>query len=391
MDIDRIFIVKELMKKYLSDKEGFLDLITRKFNIEVDESRLEDYTIINTDLDTPKVELYDKKTNTTYISEYIKNNIDRQIYIKLTILMPTYKLEKLYNTGRKYPIMEKATFDKDEFSVVCERNFDYHIDVFIHDSVDFSVKLLKRLNCDGKEYTQRLLTKKSENNFTNDTFSSSFDQVYTYGHGIYVKENGGQNKCTYIINDNTIYKVRDHKQKDNGVLRGICFENTNEDLTEYFPDKMDINDYPILKEKETTSAMIFSGFQDEAFYSLEIYKNDGNAIIKYHIKENETDNLVENHEFVIPLINPDIITIEEIHTIIASLQNQFNGDKFIDSVLQELLLFSNKINYKMGIYEDENDILNPKLLINQNFDETARRIDENKEEAFKLILNQFKE
>ena len=177
------------------------------------------------------------------------------------------------------------------------------------------------------------------------------------------------------------------------ILSGICFENTNSNLNEYFPLSINPDRYQLIKEKKNTSAMIFIGFSKNSYHSIEIYKNDITIHIKYYeekycSKSLNNDNTV-NKEIDLPLLNTDNISNEEIQIIINELNNQFSNNEFINLISSELINFGKKIDIRKGIIEEESDILNPKLFINQPFDNIAKLVIKNKKEFFELISEQF--
>ena len=96
-----------------------------------------------------------------------------------------------------------------------------------------------------------------------------------------------------------------------------------------------------------------------------------------------------NQELDLPLLNTGDISNEEVQIIINALNSQYSDDEFINLISSELSTFGKKIDVRKGIVEEENDMLSPKLFINQSFNEIAKLIDENKDEIFKLASEQF--
>lgn len=392
--------IKRTYKRYIGerqDEKASLKDVTDFFNISIDESRLEDYTITKIDFNTPSIELIDKKTNTTYISEYtynaeLLNYCGGEVkFNSLLSLSPTHKVESLYYIGDNTPIIEKMTFKDGEYDLVFEREFANRIGLFINNGIQFTIRYLQQLKHKDRNVQQHLLTRIYKDSYSDGKHTGSFEQLYTYGPNLYVKRDDSQDKYTYVKNDKVVYGISEYEQRDNYyILRGICFENTSGNLKDYFPYNMDADNYSALKDEKNISAMIFNGFVEECRHSLEIYKNGSNAIIMYKVRERGFGDIIENQELTIPLLNTGNISSDEIQIILTALQNQYSNDEFINLVSCELLSFGKKIDIRKGIIEEEIDMLNPKLFINRSFGDLAELIANNKEEFFKLISDQFK-
>ena len=395
--------IKRTYKRYTgerTDGEASLKDVANYFNIPIDESRLEDYSINRIDFNVPSIELADKQTNTTYNSAYtynadLLNYSDGQVrFNSLLSVTPTHKIESLYYIGDESPIIEKMTFNDGEFDLVFEREFTNSVDLFINNGIQFAVRYLQQLNHNGRNVQQHLLTRIYKDSYRDGKHTDSFEQFYTYGINHYVKYKDTQDKYAYIKNNGVIYGINEFEQKDNHyILRGICFENTNVNLSDYFPLNMHPDNYSSLSDKKNTSAMIFNGFVGDCRHSIEIYKSDIAAHIKYYVEKRcfDTSNrdIIVNQELDLPLLNTGDISNEEVQIIINALNSQYSDDEFINLISSELSTFGKKIDVRKGIVEEENDMLSPKLFINQSFNEIAKLIDENKDEIFKLASEQF--
>lgn len=401
---DRIEYLKRAIKRTykcyigeIQDENASLKDVTDFFNISIDEARLDDYFITKIDFNTPSLELIDKKTNTTYISEYtykaklLNYYGDEVKFNSLLSLSPNHKVEKLYYIGDTIPIIEKMTFKDGEYDLVFEREFDNSVGLFINNGIRLAIRYLQQMEYKDRNIEQRLLNKIYKDSYKDGKHIESFEQLYTYSPNFYLKRDDSQDKYTYVRNNNVVYGIGELEQReDHHILRGICFENISGNLKNYFPYNMNADNYLGLKDEKNTSAMIFKGFVDKYRHSLEIYKNGSNAIIMYNVIERDFDEIIVNQQLTIPLLNTGNISSDEIQTIITTLQKQYNNDEFINLVLCELLSFGKKIDIRKGLVEEEIDMLNPKLYINKSFDDIAELIDNNKENFFKLIAEQFK-
>lgn len=391
--------IKRTYKRYTGerqDEKSSLKDVADFFNIPIDDSRLEDYTITKIDFNTPSIELLDNKTYTTYISKYTDNAELLNYYgggirfNSLLTLTPTHKIDSLYYIGDKTPIIEQMAFKDGEYDLVFEREFANSAGLFRNNGIMFTIRYLQRLNHNNRNVQQHLLTRIYKDSYSDGKHIGSFEQLYTYGPNLWVKRNDSQDKYTYIKNNNVVYGISEFEQRDNhNILRCICFENTNGGLEDYFPYNMDAYNYPALKDKNNVSAMIFYGFTEDSSHSLEIYKNDSSARINYTVRERGYGDIIVNQELTIPLLNTGNISSDEIQIILTTLQNQYSDDEFINLVSCELTSFGNKIDIKNGVVQEENDMLSPKLFINKSFDEIGKIIDKNKDEFFKLISEQF--
>lgn len=75
---DRIEYLKTIIKKtykcYIGERIGdcaTLSDVGKFFNIPIDKERNEDYILKDINFDLPSIEIFDKKTNTSYKAEYI--------------------------------------------------------------------------------------------------------------------------------------------------------------------------------------------------------------------------------------------------------------------------------------------------------------------------------
>ena len=403
---DRIDYIKEKLKETykrytgeITDQKASIKNVADYFNIPVDESRLEDYIINRIDFNTPSIKLSDKKNKTTYISEYtydanlLNYSGVQKKFNSLLSLTPTHKTESLYYIGDKNPIIENMTFNDGEFDLVFERKFGNKIEASDKNSIQFTIRYSQQLKYEDRNVKQQLLTKIYKI-YSDKKNKDSLEQLYTYDINNYVEYNYKKDKYTYVKNNGIIYGINELEINDKKFfLSGICFENTNSNLNKYFPLNMNPDRYQLIKEKKNTSAMIFTGFSENSYYSIEIYKNDITLHIKYyeenHCSKSLNNDNTENKEIDFPLLNTGNISNEEIQIIINELNSQFSNNEFINLISNELVTFGKKIDIRKGIIEEESDILNPKLFIEKPFDDIAKLINKNKKEFFDLISEQF--
>ena len=390
-------LIKRTYKRYVGErKDGTASLkdVASFFNIPIDESREEDYEINKINFEKPFLELIDKKTNTTYISEYTSDakllnyysGYDLK-YNCLKTITPTHQTESLYYIGDEKPIIEKMTFKDGDYDLEFEREYPNRIGLFINNGIQFTISYSKKIKHKERDIDQILLTKiYKEYNYEKNY--DTFEHFYTYGPTYRIKRDDSQEKYTYINNNNIIYGISELSQRDYDYnIMGICFEKTNVNIDDYFPMNMNAKNYPALKNKNNSSAMIFNGYIKGSRHLIEIYKNGNEAVVNYTIKEN---NETINEEFIIPLINIGNITSAEIQIIITELQDKYSNNDFIALISNELMKFKDKIDIMNDLIKEDYDLLNPKLYIYRSFSEIAKIVDNNYEELFKLASEQFK-
>lgn len=393
---------KEAYKRYTSkiqDEEVSLKNVTDLFDIAIDESRLEDYTITKIDFDGssifdgPSIELEDKKTNTTYISEYTYDDelsyrygLDIGWKKSISLLSPsrTYKFESLYNIGEDKPIIERITFKYGDYDLVFEKFYPYKRKI-IHDATTFTISYLQHLKHKEGDDRQILLTRAYEESDSHGRWPSSFEQSYTYKDYIHVLSPNGQYKHAYIKKDRVVYYIRENKSGDkNYKLKGFCFENTSGYLKDYCGCIVDDKYFQKLNAEGNTSVMKFKGYlglDKGQKHFLDIYKNGDIITIMYDVRDSDVK---------MGALNTGNISNAEIQEIVEELQDQYSNDEFINLVSRELLSFGKKIDIRKGVVKEEMDKLNPKLFIEKPFSEIAELIGNNMEEYFELISNQFK-
>lgn len=401
--------IKRTYKRYIgerTDEKATLTDVAKFFNIPIDESRLTDYQIIKIDFKEPSIEILDTQTDTTFTANYTSNadllncSGGKVRFISLISTNPQRKLESLSYIGDETQIITKITFSENEYDLIFEKEMPHSISFFSNSGEKFVVRYLKNMNYENQNVQQFLLTKifssrYSENSYVN--FDDSFEQFFTYGLGQhYVERRDDQDKYAYIRNNNLIYGVNKLEKKDTcHYMYGICFESTKMNTKDYFPYNLRAEDYSILNDDKTNSAIIFKGGTGDAHHhSLEIYKTDETTHLKYYVKRNyydecaHTETLVDQ-QFDLPILNVGNISSEELHSIIATLQEQFKEDDFIRLVSDELKTFGMKMDIRKGFVQEELNPLSPKLLLDKTFDEIQDLVIANKNDYFSLISEQF--
>ena len=161
--------IKRTHKQYIrerKDGEASIKDVAKFFNIPIDERRMEDYSITEIDYKRPSIEVIDRKTETTYISEYTNDARLLNYYASgepqfnsLIAITPTHKTESLYYIGSENPIIEKLTFTEGEYNLEFEREFPNSVGLFRNDGIQLIISYIQNINYKERNVEQRLLTK----------------------------------------------------------------------------------------------------------------------------------------------------------------------------------------------------------------------------------------
>ena len=396
---DKIEILKKNYKMYLqkNDIKLFLLNVEKFFNIPIDKTRLEDYSINKFDYNTPSIEITDKKNNIYYIASYtgdakLLNYISKIQFNNVISISPLRKEEILYYIGSKTPIITKMTFINGDFELTFEREMANSVGLFTINENRMAIRYLQNTICDGRNIKQPLFAKIYSNNNKNE----AFEQTYTYSPINFIEWNNTQNKYTYIKNNSVIYGINIMKIENCcNYLHGICFENTNISTNDYFPLNMNSNNYPLLSKSGIKSAMILNFRTENGIYhSLQVYKEKNLTKILFHSKKFQRLNkhnkkTTINKEYSLPNLSDGTISNEEIQNILLFLQSKIKDDIILNIISNELNAFGNKIDSRKKIIPETFDPLDPKIFINKSFEEICYLINKNKNNYFKLIQEQF--
>ncbi len=396
--------IKRTYKRYTGErtdgKATLLD-VAKFFNIPVDESRTEDYSIKKIDYNTPSIEIKDEKNDITYNAIYtgnadLLNFSGAKKFNSVISTSPLRTEESLYYIGGETPIITKMTFTDGEHELVFEREMANSVGMFVNNGVKMAIRYLQDVVYDGRNVKQPLFNRIHKNSYRNEQFDGVFEQTYTYGPHRFIKWDDSQDKYAYIRNNNVIYGINELEQK--GLchyMRGICFESTNVSASDYFPLNMYAKDYPLLSEDNIKSAMMFRiGTGDAIHHSLQVYKsNDCISIIfhseKHHYEGDYRVETIANEEYGLPNLSDGTISSGEIQNILSSLQARLGDNEALGVISNELNAFGAKIDIRKGIVQEELDPLSPKLFIDKSFDEICALVSANKDDYFRLISEQF--
>ncbi len=398
--------IKRTYKRYMeetADKKATLLDLAKFFNIPVEESRIEDYVVKSFDEVTPFIEIVDERNATSYTATYTGNaellNFSGPMQFNCVIsTSPIRKEEVLYYIGSEAPIITRMTFTEGEYELVFEREMPNSVGgIFFNDGIKMAVRYLQNLVYDGKNVKQSLLNKIYENSYRNEKIDDTFEQIYTYGRPRFVKWNGSQDKYISWKDNHVIYGINELNQEGfSNYLYGICFESTNVPIRDYFPLNLREKDYPLLKDEDIYSAMIFRfGQGDGIHHSFQAYKDKEAIRVMYHSekrhygKNDYHKEILADEEYRLPILSEGTITSQEIKTISSSLQARLGSNANLDIMLNELNTFGTKMDIKNGTVQEEFDPLSPKHFIHQSFDEICHLISTNKEKYFQLISEQF--
>lgn len=412
--------IKRTYKRYIGERtDGNATLIDvlKFFNISIDESRIEDYKISKIDYNTPSIEVFDTKDSTLFAAKYTSNadllnySGGEVRFIKLSSVNAKRRIDSLFYIGNETPIIEKMTFTNGNYDLVFEREMPNSVGVFSSDGIKFVVRYLQNLEYDGRNVQQQLLAKIFTNKYNDEEPSSTFEQEYTYSSNNYVIKKDSQDKYAYMSNGNVIYGINEFEQEDICYyLNGICFENSNVDVSRYLPFRIKSDD-PIFSLIMQRSIIIFKGGTDDAIHHNftiskigDLENNEDkqgyNIYLNYEAIKwehfNDENGMPQHKKVVVASktsryskIENGNVTSSEIKNIIDDLDTEFKDNTFIQLVINELQTFANKMDIQKGISQEKLDPLSPKLFINKSFDEICALVSPNQDDYFKLVAEQF--
>ena len=412
--------IKRTYKRYIGErtdgKATIVDVL-KFFNISVDTTRLEDYDIESIDYNMPSIKVVDKKDNTTVTSKYTEdakllNYSGNTKFINVIITNPNYRIESLYYTNSTIPIISQLTFIKDDYELTFEKERENYFGFGISADTRFVIRYKKNIKEGRKKGKQSLLTK-----IYQIKDSNTFEQDYTYDLQHLINYNDRQNKYCYNEFGTIIYGINNIEIKDKlHQFNGVCFEKINKEFRRYLPYNINEKDFTRYFNKNVCkSAIIFTGSTDEGIHHfLTISKNktsnndntlttDDNIHLKYEAikwksitKEDGIPDqekvIIAKKELQVAKINDDNISSLEIQSILEQLTAKENEDIdniFIQTVINELMNFINKLEIQKGFKEEPIDELSPKEFINKTFEEIYTLVSNDKDKFFDLISNQF--
>lgn len=413
-------VIKRTYKRYIGErtdgKATIVDVL-KFFNISIDTTRLEDYDIESIDYNIPSIKVVDKKDNTTVTSKYTEdakllNYSGNTKFINVIITNPNYRIESLYYTNSTIPIISQLTFIKDDYELTFEKERENYFGFGISADTRFVIRYKKNIKEGRKTGKQSLLTK-----IYQIKDSNTFEQDYTYDLQHLINYNDRQDKYCYNEFGTIIYGINNIEIKDKlHQFNGVCFEKINKEFRSYLPYNINEKNFTRYFNKNVCkSAIIFTGSTDEGIHHfLTISKNktsnndntlttDDNIHLKYEAikwksitKEDGIPDqekvIIAKKELQVAKINDDNISSLEIQSILEQLTAKENEDIdniFIQTVINELMNFINKLEIQKGFKEEPIDELSPKEFINKTFEEIYTLISNDKDKFFDLISNQF--
>ena len=393
-------------------KRKFMGLIAAKFNIVLEESRLEDYEFRFFDPKKLNVEIEDTRTGAVYSSKIINEADILDVrgtgvkYNNWKMVSPRYKLEKLFHLSSKSPvisykspIVERLTFSEGEYDLVFEKQKPYHIDVR-KNGISLIIKYVKRFECDGQVYDCDLLTRTYTERLIGENKGYS-EHLCACAPSKVIPCDNSLDEETEVVKDSVAYtfceSVYPSVEENNHDILGICLENAQVDIINYLPVNFycDPSLLPIshyahtssLNAEGTISGIIIYGGVDN-YNLLEIHKTKECIGVRYVVSDMNL-NVITNREFNISNQNLGTICPSEIAEVIGVLNNEYSDDEFIRLATVKLENFSERISIRKGQLREVCDGLDPKLLLYKTMGEIATTVLANKDAYFDLARSKF--
>lgn len=395
-------IEKLKTKIKLSYEKGNLKELAECFNIPVDESRLDDYSIV--DFNYVSLQVFDKKNNVVYSAcinrcpNWYNSNNNGIPFNHVIITNSEFKEEYLYSVGCDTPFISRMTFLNGDYSLVFKREKD-------NTGTSMTVQYLKSVDFDGRRVEQELLTKIYGKHLdSEEQFDYDFEQEFTYAPGVhrYVEYKDTSDKYLYNIrNKNIIYGINEYERGNCFYLYGLCAENDDIDFSRFLPLNMKLDEFPSLKEKPKIACVFKCGI-DGIHHKLEIFERNGQIILRHYsnrFNEKCEGNLeiVDNQEFVLKQFYPDLLSGEMlfINDAFGDVYKKIDSN-FAEVISNELLSFASLFKLRemplaKYLYKEP---ISPRLLIDKPFEEIAEDVIANSgvyfekaEEIFRSLAN----
>ncbi len=405
------YYVREARKNYelfMQEKNNnYLKELAKIFSIELDETRLSDYSIINycfkaSGSSLPTISIYDNKEKTTFTSELTSvadliNIFGGGYYTSVNSSSKLGTITKNFYIGETQPIAEKLEINYGDYSLVFER--EKLDEIYTNTPYDnkFCVTYYGKDKNDDKLFDKCYLSRVTAD------YCSYYERKN--GQEILARKNNYDcpNHYIHYYNGNVIYVIQSQYNRSISKCEcsGVFIEDTcdlcknRSHFESVFPSGWYTEKLNYLYNPEIKSCLIFqpwTGNEEDKRY-FEIYKINDKLIIKCITKswdaiEYWKDNTKE-HE--LPIISKGRITAEEIRYLVNYLQPMYN-DIITDGLFyNELLKYADMLDNRETLILEETDPLSPKRLINTSFEEILEEIGNNKDKYFDLAQKEFEE
>lgn len=403
MPNEKLEELKERIRRFY--QKGDLKSLAECFNIQIDESRLEDYALVNVNFDLPAAQFWDKKNDIIYVAtfnSYVRwynGNNNGIPYNYVVTINKTHRQESIYSIGADKPFIDRIIFSKDDYDLVIQRKLSGDNDQ------ELMVQYLKNVIYDGKRVQQELLTKIYVKRFDSEgKLDYDFEQLRTYMTGThrYIDYKDTEDKYFYNIEDkNIIYGINEYKRDNCAYLYGLCLEDGNVYADRYFPFSIRREDFPELAS-HFKSGCIFECGIDGVHHKLGMYVI-GDKLRIVHTANRFNEACEENYEVLDDSEVEITWPLNGWSTIGTKLAGIFGYNEFTKLISKELEAFCDKI-YKRDknelkeeyYYDPSKDCysynhlsLNPRALFDKNLEDIAQRIVAKSDEYFSLIDREF--
>ena len=396
-------------------KRKFIGLIADKFNIVLEESRLEDYEFRVFNPKKSTIEIVDKKTGAVHSSKIINEADILDVrgtgvkYNNWKMVSPRYKLEKLFHLSSKSPvisykspIVERLTFSEGEYDLVFEKQKPYHIETYRNHGLALNIRYVKRIECDGQVYDCDLLTRTYTERLIGENKGYSAHLCACAPSKVIPCDNSLDEE-TEVVKDSVAYtfceSVYPSVEENNHDILGVCLENAQVDIINYLPVNFycDPSLLPIshyahtssLNAEGTISGIIIYGGVDN-YNLLEICKTKECIGVRYVVSDMNL-NVITNREFNIANRNLETICPSEIAEVIGALNTEYGEDEFIRLATTKLENFGERINIRKGQLIALCDGLDPKIFLYRTMGEIATIVLRNKDAYFDLAREEFEQ
>lgn len=389
------------------DGTATLQDVASFFDIPIELDRASDYQIKEINYKIPAITIIDKKMKVRYRSEYTNDAYPlnykdkRKCFISVTKKSPFGKTTSLSlidfdHSNAHRPLIEKLTISEGEYRISFTKEDTYDFALCKNSGQKFTIEFGRIVEEKGKRRVQNLLSKI----YHRTPEGKDIEQVYTFDLKHRFWNADTQDVYTYYTDKGVAYEINEMFINDHDLesfrtmITGFAIENTGafEDgiPLPYNLSKTLAQDERLYSSK-TKAALYFTGLCPNTYNDvLKIYKDtDGIHIFHgFNTFESPSENRYEDN-FVLPVMTPGNISIEEIDNLIEELDTRYQSIEFIKAVIMSLYRFRKKICLNKGLTVDECDTLEPRDFIDMDFGDIERMAEEDLESCVMLLEDDF--
>ena len=402
--------IKKTYRRYKGlrfDGTATLQDVASFFDIPIDLGRESDYQIKEINYKIPAITIIDKKMKVRYRSEYtndaypIEYKDKMKSFISVTKQSPFGRTTSLslidFDHGNAHrPLIEKLTISEGEYRISFTKEDTYDFALCKNSGQKFTIEFGLVVEEFGKRRVQNLLSKI----YHRTPEGKDIEQVFTFDLKHRFWNADAQDVYTYYTDKGVAYEINEMFINDHDLesvrtmITGFAIENTSafeDGIPLPYNLSTALSQDERLYSSKTKAALYFTGLCPNTYNDiLKVYKDTLGIHIfhEFDTFENTSENRYED-SFVLPVISPGSISIEEIDNLIEELNARYQNIEFIKAVILALYRFRKKICLNKGLTIDDADTLEPRDFIDMDFSDIERMVEEDFESCITLLEDDF--